>query len=331
VTVTDANGCSDTTSATISVSNVTASVSASSTICAGQTASLTASGGTTYSWSSGATTSSINVSPSTTTNYSVIVANASGCPDTAATTVTVSAPPVASASGNTTICSGENASLTASGGGNYLWNPTGQSTSSITVNPASTTTYSVIVSIGSCTDTATATVIVNPGPTATAGTDITINIGSSTTLTGSGGGTYSWSPSTGLSCSNCQTPVANPTVTTNYCLYVSDANGCDDSSCVTVTVVDNLCKPIYLPNAFSPNGDLEDDTLFVYGTCIKEMKLIIYNRWGQKVFESNSQPEGWDGMYKGKLEDSAVFAYYLTYTLDDGTAGKKQGNISLVR
>jgi len=330
VTVTDANGCSDTTSANISVTSIAASISPSTTICAGQSVSLSASGGTIYSWSNGSSTSSINVNPSATTNYSVVVSNASGCSDTAIATITVSPPPTASVSGNNTICAGTSTTLSATGGSSFLWN-TGQTTSSIVVSPASNITYSVIASVGNCSDTASLTVNVSAGPAANAGTDITINIGNSTTLIGSGGGTYSWSPSTGLSCSNCPSPVANPTVTTDYCLFVTDASGCEDSSCVTVYVEDNICKPIYLPNAFSPNADLENDVLYVYGTCIKEMKLIIYNRWGEKVYEGIAQTEGWNGIYNGNVENAAVFTYYLTYILTNGENGNKKGNVSLVR
>jgi gliding motility-associated-like protein len=188
----------------------------------------------------------------------------------------------------------------------------------------------VVVSVGTCTDTASATVSVNNNLFASAGTDVTILIGSSTTLNASGGSSYGWGPATGLSCITCQSPVATPSVTTNYCVFVSDTFGCEDSACVTVFVEEN-CKPIYLPNAFSPNGDGDNDVLYVYGTCIKEMKLEIYDRWGNKVYEGTKQAEGWNGIYNGKMENSAVFVYYLTYTLLSGESGSKKGNVSLIR
>jgi gliding motility-associated-like protein len=159
---------------------------------------------------------------------------------------------------------------------------------------------------------------------------VVIDIGSSTTLSATGGGSYSWFPSTGLSNPNISNPVATPQTTTYYCVFVTDAAGCVDSACITVTVEIN-CKPVYLPNAFSPNDDGENDKLFLYGNCIKTMKLVIYNRWGQIVYEGTDPKEGWNGYFNNKLEDTAVFAYYLEYTLLTGEGGNKKGNISLVR
>jgi gliding motility-associated-like protein len=243
--------------------------------------------------------------------------------------VSVSPPPVASISGNNTICAGESTTLTASGGGTYTWN-TGATSAAINVSPATTTNYSVIVSIGNCADTANYTVTVVPNPVATAQSNVTINLGDNTTLTATGGGTYQWFPPNGLSCTNCPNPVASPNSTTTYCVYVTDAAGCTDSACVTVTVEIN-CKPVYVPNAFSPNGDGENDVLYVYGNCISEMKFVIYNRWGEKVYEGTNPKEGWDGYFRGKAENTAVFAYYLEYKLLTGGEGNKKGNISLIR
>lgn len=330
VTITDANGCTDTASTTIFVNTgPTASVNGNTLLCTGDATTLNASGGNSYSWNTGATSASINVTPSSTTTYTVIATNTSGCSDTTSITVAVSPPPVANISGNDTICAGNNTVLIASGGGSYSWNTTPvQTTSSVNVSTAGN--YLVVVSIGSCTDTASFNVVVVSGPTATAASSIVINIGDNTTLTATGGGTYSWAPSTGLSDPNISNPVASPQQTTDYCVYASDANGCMDSACVTITVEIN-CKPVYVPNAFSPNGDNENDVFYVYGNCIEEMMLIIYNRWGEKVYEGIDPAKGWDGIFGGKDENSAVFTYYLTYRLINGEKGNKKGNISLIR
>lgn len=69
----------------------------------------------------------------------------------------------------------------------------------------------------------------------------------------------------------------------------------------------------------------------VYGTCIETMKLVIYSRWGELMYEGTDPNEGWNGYYNSKLEDSAVFSWYLTYSLTTGTTGTKTGNVSLVR
>jgi gliding motility-associated-like protein len=323
--------CADTAYYTVTVNPVpTANISGINQLCKGTSTTLTATGGGTYLWNTGSASSSITVSPSSTgsTTYTVTVTNAGGCTAAAVVTVTVYPQPTAIIAGPASICSGSSVVLTATGGGNYLWS-TSEITSSISITPTATSNYSVLVSIGTCTAVASYTVTVLPTPVATAQSSVVINIGDNTTLTATGGGSYSWVPSTGLSCTNCSDPVASPEQTTDYCVYVKNAT-CVDSACVTVTV-DYNCKPVYIPNAFSPNGDGDNDILYVVGNCIKDMKLVIYNRWGQKVYEGTDPKEGWDGIYKGKPEDTAVFDYYLTYKLITGTEGSKKGNVSLVR
>jgi gliding motility-associated-like protein len=334
VTITDSNGCTQT--ATVAATQpgpFTSGIIATGNACnSGSTgsAAVSASGGTgpySYNWNpSGQSTQTANGLPPG--NYTATVTDSHGC--TSAATATVSNTVVTAVIGPTaSICPGTSTSLAASGGTNYLWN-TGSTGSVIAVTPASTSTYSVIVSNGNCSDTASATVTVLAPPNATAASNATITAGVQTTLSATGGGTYSWSPSTDLSCTNCANPVASPQQTTEYCVYITDAAGCTDSACVIVTV-DFPCEPIFIPNAFSPNNDGENDSLFVYGSCIKEMKLIIYNRWGEKVYEGTDPKQGWDGMYRGKPENAAVFDYYLTYTLSNGNEGAKKGNVSLVR
>ncbi|HHZ64066.1 MAG TPA: hypothetical protein EYN51_00970, partial [Flavobacteriales bacterium] len=146
------------------ISGVTASITGATAICIGDSTTLTASGGAGYLWNTGPITASITVSPVVNTTYSVTVSSG-GCTDTSSVTVTVIPPPTASISGMTSICSGDSTTLTASGGGTYFWN-TGAGTSAITVSPASTTSYSVIVSSAGCSDTAGVTVTVSQLPIA---------------------------------------------------------------------------------------------------------------------------------------------------------------------
>jgi gliding motility-associated-like protein len=91
------------------------------------------------------------------------------------------------------------------------------------------------------------------------------------------------------------------------------------------------CTSLFIPNAFSPNKDGRNDILYVRGSCINTMDFVIYDRWGNKVFESTNINYGWDGTYKGENENTAVFAYYLHATLQDGSMVDKKGNVSLIR
>jgi len=96
--------------------------------------------------------------------------------------------------------------------------------------------------------------------------------------------------------------------------------------------IDSLTSCVYyIPNAFSPNGDNHNDKEYVYSDCINTMDLNIYDRWGNKVFESTNIKYGWDGTYKGLAMNTGSFAYYLTATFQDGATINKKGNIALVR
>lgn len=343
VVVTDGNGCTIVSGVTITQPTIlTATISAVNAGCgmANGTASASANGGTspyTYLWSNGGTTSQITNLASQ--NYSVTTTDANGCTKTDTITVHQDPPPVAAIIGNSNLCAGESTVLTASGGGTYLWN-TFSSAASITVAPAASIGYSVIVTSGNCTSTTSVNVIVNPLPTANAGADVTIPYGSGAQLSGSSsnsGSSYAWFPLTGLSCTNCQSPIATPQSTTNYIVFVTDANGCTDTDTVTV-FVDITCKDIYLPNAFSPNGDGEDDELRIYINnllCIKDFKIIIWDRWGEKVFQSTEPDFRWNGDYthglSNGIEGCAVFVYRMKAELISGTQIDRKGNISVVK
>ena len=142
-----------------------------------------------------------------------------------------------------------------------------------------------------------------------------------------------WSPSASLSDPTSFNPIASPTVTTTYTVTITDSLGCPKTATVTIYVVSMQCDPadVFVPNTFTPNGDAQNDILFVRGNMITEMYFAVYNRWGEMVFETNSQTVGWDGIYKGMKADPAVFAWYLRAKCYNGDELKKQGNTTLIR
>ena len=91
------------------------------------------------------------------------------------------------------------------------------------------------------------------------------------------------------------------------------------------------CGDIFVPNAFSPDGDGQNDILYVRGNCIKNLLFAIYDRWGEKVFDTNDITKGWDGKYNGKQMNAAVFVYYLSATLTNDKQVIQKGNVTLVR
>jgi len=108
------------------------------------------------------------------------------------------------------------------------------------------------------------------------------------------------------------------------------AKGCNDKISDPVSAV-TLTDGIYIPNAFSPNGDGLNDVLQVYGAIIKEVHFMIFNQWGEKVFETNNQSVGWDGYYKRKAQPSGVYMYVCKLKLLDGTEVDRKGSVNLIR
>ncbi len=238
VTGTNASGCSNTNTVTVTVNSlptVTASAS-NTTLCNGSSTTLTGTGGVTYTWNPGNLSgSSVTVTPASTTTYTVTGVGSNGCSNTGTVTVTVSALPTVTASAaSASICTGASTTLTGSGASTYVWNPGNLTGTTVTVTPASTTTYTVVgTDAGGCSNTQTVTVTVNSLPTiAATASNSTICIGGNTTLTGTGGVTYTWNPGN----LSGTTVTVNPSVTTTYTVTGTNANGCSNTNTVTVTV-----------------------------------------------------------------------------------------------
>ena len=108
------------------------------------------------------------------------------------------------------------------------------------------------------------------------------------------------------------------------------ATGCQPSVSQAVTGRTNN-DDIFIPNSFTPNGDGLNDVLLVYSYAIQEMQFMIFNQWGQKIFESKSQSTGWDGRHSGKAQPSGVYMYVAKFTLRNGTVVTRKGSINLIR
>ena len=162
--------------------------------------------------------------------------------------------------------------------------------------------------------------------------DTTIKVGQTTIISASGALNYLWSPNinNSIACPTCSSTVVQPTVTTKYVVQTSNSPYCKRTDFVTVKV-DFTCGDFFVPNAFSPNGDGLNDMINVHGFCIGTYNLQIFSRWGEKVFETSSLTESWDGTFRGKNMDTGVFVYRADGITIDGRPFNIKGNITLIR
>jgi len=232
-----------------------------------------------------------------------------------------------SLTGPNAICPGQNASFISVNGNSYVWS-NGSISDSTTFYPKTTTTYTLYACNGICSADTIFTVNIYNYPQIFACCDTNIISGQSVQLVASGGVKYSWSPLPGLSCNNCPTPIAMPTTSTTYTLTVLNDSGCAATRTITIDVD---CGTIFVPKAFSPNNDGQNDILYVHGNCIKNMIFLIFDRWGNKVFESSNTTIGWDGTYKSQPMNAGNYVYLLNATMYDGTTTERHGNVTLIR
>lgn len=145
-----------------------------------------------------------------------------------------------------------------------------------------------------------------------------------------------WQPRTGLSCYDCQAPEANPLETTDYRVRVVDENGCESISFIRVAV---RTPDLWVPNVFSPNGDVINDQVWVHGPdrdVFVVRKFLIFDRWGNQVFSNsdfkpNDPTQGWDGSFKGERCLPGVYVYWLEAQSLNGRTVQLEGDITLIR
>jgi gliding motility-associated-like protein len=289
------------------------------------------SGYVSYNWSPSGNTQTMNVTTGGT--YSVTVTDSNGC--SGSTSITMTTEPWADA---TIIPSGpwcdNDAALTltaAENGG--VWSGNGVSSGGIfTPSLAGAGVHPIIYTIsGPCGDTDTTEVIVNESPLLTLTVSPETCAGSNDAIIEliiSGGSL----PYDILWNNGWTTQLLENLMPGTYSVLVSDNNNCTKTAQETVIAATNDCfaAHVFLPNVFSPNGDGENDVLYVRGEGIQELELIIYNRWGEKVFETTNQEKGWDGTFKGIKAEAGVYSYFLRAEFSGNVTKKLNGTITLV-
>jgi gliding motility-associated-like protein len=286
---------------------------------------LTGFGAVTYTWAPPATLSCVtcnptNATPLVETVYTVTGADRNGCTDTATVTVGLRTHTISNAWGDTAVCFGVPVQLYDTGGHTYQWLPaTGLSNPTISnpiATPPYTTIYMAIARLGSCIpDTNQVTVVIYPLPTVDAGPDQRLLAGSTAQIqaTGTDIATYRWWPSETLSCPDCPNPVASMTVRTTYTVDVESKYGCRSADSVTILLYcDN--SMVFIPNAFTPNSDGQNDVFYPRGAGVEIIKTFrIYNRWGELVFKSYNSAAAWDGTYNNTVCQDGTYTWIIVY------------------
>jgi gliding motility-associated-like protein len=235
------------------------------------------------------------------------------------------------------------------GNGNYTYSTDGTNFKTIGALPfkianLAAGNYTVFINDGNqCTWSQKAVIPASAPLKVTLGEDLKINFGDSVALIPNVGfkvAKTTWSPMAGITCNDsiCQFPSAKPKVTTLYKVVVSDANGCTATDNIYVFV--NKPRNIYIPTAFSPNGDGNNDLfrVFLGDGVAKVVSFRIFNRWGNLVYEdldftkaeSLDINRGWNGTYKGELQNPNVFIYHTKVEFTDGKVIDYQGEVMLL-
>lgn len=344
VTVTDAYGCSVTAQADVTEPvPMVLDVQAQDVTCVGGSdgsVSVTVSLGAapyTYTWSNGGYQSTeINLAANT---YNLTVTDASGCTATSSAIVNEPLPIQLTLTPSPTTCDiASDGSVVAQAVGGtpaytFAWSTaeTGMAITDLVPGTYSAT----VVDANGCTATNMVTVIANPLFTVDAGVDTSVIRESSITLNAAViGGTsssyaYVWLPEEGLDDATSFSVEASPTETTTYTVWVVDQiSGCQNGDEVVVTVLPNAY--LFVPNAFSPNGDGLNERFYpITGDGVTVDALRVYNRWGELVYDGIKE-SGWDGTWNGKVCPMAAYVYVCEYTLE-GASKQQVGNVTLMR
>lgn len=292
--------------------------------------------------------------------FYVEATNNNACPSptrTAVSVLAIPAPAIPTVTGNTSICPGSSATLTAASttaGVNFRWYSvanggtplfTGTSYTTQPLNTA-TTYYVEAFTAGGCVSATRKAVDVTmaeplPAPT------VTVDNATATAVTFrwnavTGAQRYEVSvdngvtfipPSSGANGTTHTISNLQPNQSVSIQVRAIGAVACENSALASANgkSTNPNGNNIFVPNLFSPNGDGMNDIMYVYGTSIAQLEFRIYNQWGQLVFTSKDQRQGWDGTMSGQRQPVGVYVYIVKATMQDGTVVTKKGNVTLMR
>lgn len=352
---TDVNGCSNSASVDVAINPLPIIVlSPDTSVCLGDTLNLRGISNLTYVWDNGiGAGANHDVFPTVNTTYTAIGTDANGCSNSDQVNVTIlSLPNVVASASSSTICSGNSVNLSASGANIYSWdnglslNPS--INPNVTATPTITTTYTVTAAnTNGCINTSQVTVTVIscvPPVVNLSASDTTVCINNCISFTDLSANTpTSWT----WYFFGADTPTDNNQNPTNICyssvgsfdvaLVSSNAFGTDSLFLDNYITVDSCNVPeeitpvVVIPNVFSPNADGQNDLFKVSGIGITNVSITVFNRWGQKVFNTNQLNEGWDGRTNSGTEVPEGTYYFVIEVTTTTSTETKTGYLTLIR
>ncbi len=319
-----------------------------SIICKNSSIQLNVSGGTSYSWVPAVTLSSNNIAnpmatPTSSTTYFVTTSDAAlTCTSIDSIKISIRPVTVFTISPSDSVCINSTVQLTTTGGNKFTWEPANLLNNPTIANPittaVTTTIFKVNIKDSVCNDSAllstTIYSIALPKLTVSKSNNIDcVDVQASLAVTGAN--KYLWTAATKplyLSDSSIATPIAFPSITKKYFVTGIDTfTTCSNKDSITVLVTIGGNPLVFIPNAFSPNGDGINDCFKIKPQGrLNYFKLAIFNRLGQRVFYTTDVNQCWDGTYNGQLQNTGNFVYYLT-TKDACRENAKSGNLLLIR
>jgi gliding motility-associated-like protein len=350
LTITDKDNCSTNitgVSATITVVppgkfNITPDTS----LCENGSAQLHVSGGTSYTWGPSEFLNDIHASnpiasPTSPTRFYVTGPDINHCTVVDSVMINILPRTIFIAPQGQSVCQGMPVLLNGNNAvkNHYAWSPATYLNDPTSPNPVSTPdqtiSYQVNISDPVCAQydsSFTVQVLVLPAPDVVAHKSNDIDCSNITSqLSASGASSYSWQPAEGLNNPNSATTVASISTTTHFIVQGTNDSGCSAQDSVTVIVTKTGQNPFSVPNAFTPNNDGINDCFGIrnWGEVTLE-DFSIYNRWGQRVFETKNPGDCWDGTFHGQKQDAGNFVYLIKAKSFCGSIQKK-GNLLLIR
>ena len=347
------NKCYDSALKQITIHPVpTIKIASTNKVCSGDSLILKADGATNYVWKDQQENIICNncltlkVRPQRSTEYKVIGYNEFGCTQIAATNVQVIDKPKIIVSPESVICEGSSIRISASGASTYQWLPangiTNYTSPTPIVSPQITTTYKVLAkdAYNCFTDTGFVKVIVGKPTPIKIGKDSSLVAGSiiklKATALQNNITRWRWSGGTDLSCITCEDPTAKIINDQSIICTATNSYGCISSDTIRFkTFCPNT--EVFIPNAFTPDGDGVNDQFYVQSRGISNVKSMrIYSRWGELVFEKynampNDKSSGWDGKVRGILANPDVYVYICEVVCEKGAIQLLKGNIAIIK